>query len=237
MSTADELVAMRVLKYIMAVEQVLSNIRLDDVKHPEVREVINLSKAYLNDSKYYFSSKDYITSLSCIAYAEGLLDALRILGIINFYWERPKVRKVMVGGTFDIIHPGHIHYLSEASKLGLVYAVVARDSTVRRIKGKEPVNDELTRLEVVNSLKFVYSAVLGNEENIFKSIEVVKPDVILLGPDQPVDEQSISKYLDVIGLKAEVLRLSSRYKSEIASTTNIINKILKLYCGNYIMCK
>jgi FAD synthetase len=136
----------------------------------------------------------------------------------------------MVGGTFDIIHPGHIYYLSEASKLGLVYAVVARDSTVRRVKGREPVNDELTRLEVVNSLKFVYKAVLGDEENIFKSIEVVKPDVILLGPDQPVDERLISRYLDTIGLKAEVLRLPSRYKSETASTTNIINRILKLYC-------
>lgn len=230
MSTADESIAMRVLKYIMNVEQVLDSIRLDDIRNPEVKEVVNLSKTYLNDSKYYFSNKDYITSLSCIAYAEGLLDALRILGIINFHWERPKVRRVMVGGTFDIIHPGHIYYLSEASKLGLVYAVVARDSTVRRVKGREPVNDELTRLEVVNSLKFVYKAVLGNEENIFKSIEVVKPDVILLGPDQPVDERLISRHLDTIGLKAEVLRLPSRYKSEIASTTNIISRILKLYC-------
>jgi FAD synthetase len=230
MSTADESIAMRVLKYIMNVEQVLNSIRLDNIRDPEVKEVVNLSKAYLNDSKYYFSNKDYITSLSCIAYAEGLLDALRILGIINFHWERPKVHRVMVGGTFDIIHPGHIYYLSEASKLGLVYAVVARDSTVRRVKGREPVNDELTRLEVVNSLKFVYKAVLGDEENIFKSIEVVKPDVILLGPDQPVDERLISRYLDTIGLKAEVLRLPSRYKSETASTTNIINRILKLYC-------
>jgi FAD synthetase len=230
MSTADESIAMRVLKYIMNVEQVLNSIRLDNIRAPEVKEVVNLSKAYLNDSKYYFSNKDYITSLSCIAYAEGLLDALRILGIINFHWERPKVHRVMVGGTFDIIHPGHIYYLSEASKLGLVYAVVARDSTVRRVKGREPVNDELTRLEVVNSLKFVYKAVLGDEENIFKSIEVVKPDVILLGPDQPVDERLISRYLDTIGLKAEVLRLPSRYKSETASTTNIINRILKLYC-------
>jgi FAD synthetase len=230
MSTADESIAMRVLKYIMNVEQVLNSTRLDDIRNPEVKEVVNLSKAYLNDSKYYFSNKDYITSLSCIAYAEGLLDALRILGIINFHWERPKVHRVMVGGTFDIIHPGHIYYLSEASKLGLVYAVVARDSTVRRVKGREPVNDELTRLEVVNSLKFVYKAVLGDEENIFKSIEVVKPDVILLGPDQPVDERLISRYLDTIGLKAEVLRLPSRYKSETASTTNIINRILKLYC-------
>jgi FAD synthetase len=230
MSTADESIAMRVLKYIMNVEQVLNSTRLDDIRDPEVKEVVNLSKAYLNDSKYYFSNKDYITSLSCIAYAEGLLDALRILGIINFHWERPKVHRVMVGGTFDIIHPGHIYYLSEASKLGLVYAVVARDSTVRRVKGREPVNDELTRLEVVNSLKFVYKAVLGDEENIFKSIEVVKPDVILLGPDQPVDERLISRYLDTIGLKAEVLRLPSRYKSETASTTNIINRILKLYC-------
>ncbi|MEM0453377.1 MAG: DUF357 domain-containing protein [Sulfolobales archaeon] len=230
MSTVDDGLASRVLKYIMVVEKVLSRIKDDDVRTVDGREILKLVRSYVSDSRYYFGLGDYITSLSCIAYAEGLLDALRLLNMVSFDWEYPKVRRVLVGGTFDIIHSGHIHYLSEASKLGLVYAVVARDSTVRRVKGREPINDELSRLEVLNSLKYVYKAILGNAEDIFKSVEAVKPDLIVLGPDQPIDEDSLIKNASSKGLNIEVLRLSSRYKADIASTSKIINKVLELYC-------
>ncbi|MEM1710739.1 MAG: DUF357 domain-containing protein, partial [Sulfolobales archaeon] len=147
---------------MMMVEKALSKVKEDEVRVREAKEVLELVRTYVSDSKYYFGREDYITSLSCIAYAEGLLDALRLLNLVSFSWEYPKVRRVLVGGTFDIIHPGHIYYLSEASRLGLVYAVVARDSTVRRVKGKEPINDEVSRLEVLSSLKYVYKAILGD---------------------------------------------------------------------------
>ncbi len=230
MSTVDEGLASRVLKYVMMVENALSKIKDEDVRVPEVREVINLVRTYVSDSRYYFSIGDYITSLSCIAYAEGLLDSLRLLNIVNFSWEYPKVRRVLVGGTFDILHSGHIYYLNEASKLGLVYAVVARDSTVRKIKGREPINDELSRLEVLSSLKYVYRAMLGSEEDILKSVEVVRPDVILLGPDQPINEGLLINHALKLGINTEVLRLPNKYKADIASTSKIINRVLELYC-------
>ncbi|MCS7108238.1 MAG: DUF357 domain-containing protein [Sulfolobales archaeon] len=230
MSTVDDGLSTRVYRYISIVDRALSRVRDEDLKAPEGKEILNLVKSYVSDSKHYFSLGDYITSLSCIAYAEGLLDALRLFKLVSFDWEYPKVRRVLVGGTFDIIHPGHIYYLSEASKFGLVYAVVARDSTVRRVKGREPVNDELSRLEVINSLKYVYRAFLGSEEDMLKSVESVKPDIILLGPDQPIDEGVLAKNALSRGFNVEVLRLPTKYKSDIASTSKIINKVLELYC-------
>lgn len=230
MSTVDDGLSTRVYRYISVVDRALSRVRDEDLKSPEGREILNLVKSYVSDSKHYFSLGDYITSLSCIAYAEGLLDALRLFKLVSFDWEYPKVRRVLVGGTFDIIHPGHIYYLCEASKFGLVYAVVARDSTVRRVKGREPVNDELSRLEVINSLKYVYRAFLGSEEDMLKSVELVKPDIILLGPDQPIDEGVLAKNALSRGFNVEVLRLSTKYKSDVASTSKIINKVLELYC-------
>lgn len=200
------------------------------ISDDRVKEVIKLSEAYLNDSKYYFSKGDYFTALSCIAYAEGLLDSLRILGHLDFKWSKPQVLKVMVGGTFDILHVGHVHYLREASKHGLVYAVVARDSTVRRIKGRDPINNELMRLELVNSLKYVYNAMLGDELDIFKSVDRIGPDLIVLGPDQPIDEDKLREYLDNKGFKTRVLRLSEKYLGDLASTSKIINRIIDLYC-------
>ncbi len=214
----------------MVVEKVLSKVREDDVRIPEANEILKLVNAYVSDSKYYLGVGDYVTSLSCIAYAEGLLDALRMLNIVDFSWEYTKVRRVLVGGTFDIIHPGHIYYLNEASKLGLVYAVVARDSTVKSVKGREPINDEVSRLEVVSSLKYVYKAVLGDREDIFKSVDVVRPDAVLLGPDQPIDEGTLTKYVSSRGMGTEVLRLPTKYKAEVASTSKIISRILELYC-------
>ncbi|RLF13769.1 MAG: DUF357 domain-containing protein, partial [Thermoprotei archaeon] len=61
-------------------------------------------------------------------------------------------RKVLVAGVFDLIHPGHLFFLQCAKELGEVYVVVARDSTVERIKGRRPVVPEDQRLEVVRQL-------------------------------------------------------------------------------------
>ncbi len=228
--TVDESIVSRLLKYILSVERILNDIRQEEIRDDRIKELVKLSRMYLDDARYYFTKGDYFTSLSCIAYAEGLLDSLRILGFLDFKWSKPEILRVMVGGTFDIIHPGHIYYLREASKLGLVYAVVARDSTVRRIKNREPVNDELTRLELVSSIRYVYRAILGDESDIFKSVDVVNPNIIMLGPDQPIDEDELKRYVSSKNLNVKILRLSNKYKDEVASTSKIIKKIIDTYC-------
>ena len=119
------------------------------------------------------------------------------------------MKKVMCAGTFDIIHPGHLYYLSEAKKYGdKLIVVVARDTTSETFKKKKPMHNEKERLEAVRMLKIVDEAVLGRHGNIFDIIKEIKPDVICLGYDQNVQKQQLEDELDKRGIKAEVIRIS-----------------------------
>lgn len=226
----SEALCARVKKYLHMVETAISNMSVKGSPTKEVIEVIDLAKLYLKDSQYYFGKKDCGTALACVSYAEGLLDALRMLGYVDIKWVRKPVPRVFVAGTFDLMHPGHIRYLREADRLGLVYAVVARDDNVARLKGRPPVMPENLRLEMVSSVKYVYEAMLGDPEDMLKPVESIKPDIILLGPDQPVDESSLVDRLSERGLRPKVVRLKSRVGPKLSSTTEIINEILRRYC-------
>lgn len=119
------------------------------------------------------------------------------------------MKKIMCAGTFDIIHPGHLYYLSEAKKYGgRLVVVVARDETSEKFKGKKPVHNERKRLEAVRTLEIVDEAILGNKDNIFDIIEKVKPDVICLGYDQKTQKQEVEDELKKRGIKADVIRIS-----------------------------
>ena len=118
------------------------------------------------------------------------------------------MKKVMCAGTFDIIHPGHLYYLSEAKKYGdKLIVVVARDQTSKTFKGKKPTHYEKERLEAVRMLKIVDKAGLGNQGSIFDIIEDIKPDIICLGYDQKVQKQQLEDELKKRGIKAEVIRI------------------------------
>jgi len=236
MHTAGECVdreelAIRVKTYIDMVEKAINESRNSFRGSNSEREVLKLAELYLSDSKYYFSRGDYVTALACISYAEGLLDSLRILRYVDFKWERSKPKKVIVGGTFDLIHPGHIFYLSEASKYGLVYAIVARDNNVLKIKGRKPILDQVSRLVVTESIKYVYKAILGDATDMYKPIEMIRPDIIFLGPDQPVNEEIIIKELEKRNIKCDILRLPKRLEGLTASTSGIIKEIVDRYCS------
>ncbi|MCS6767788.1 MAG: adenylyltransferase/cytidyltransferase family protein [Candidatus Nitrosocaldus sp.] len=123
---------------------------------------------------------------------------------------RSALRVIFTGGVFDIIHPGHIHTLRTAKSLGdILVVVIARDSTVERLKGKRPLHDEGKRRELVASLRFVDLALIGYEGDIFRTVELIKPDVIALGYDQVHEEQFISKECQRRGLKVHIVRLTS----------------------------
>ncbi len=120
------------------------------------------------------------------------------------------MKTVMCAGTFDIIHPGHLYYLSEAMKYGdRLVVVVARDETSERIKGKKPLHNEKKRLEQVRTLEIVNEAVLGKSKNIFDIIQNIKPDVICLGYDQKVQKQKLEEELKKRNITAEVVRIGS----------------------------
>lgn len=92
--------------------------------------------------------------------------------------------KVLVFGTFDLLHPGHRFLLTEASKRGKLFVVVARDANVQRIKGRFPVHDEDERMSVIRSA-FPHATVeLGSAHDFLDPVRAIDPDLILLGYDQ-----------------------------------------------------
>ena len=128
------------------------------------------------------------------------------------------MKKVMCAGTFDIIHPGHLYYLSEAKKYGdKLVVVVARDSTSESFKGTRPEHNERERLEAVRTLDIVDEAVLGKQGSIFDIIEEIKPNVICLGYDQKVLKEELEDELRKRNIKTDVVRIgpymSNIYKS------------------------
>lgn len=136
--------------------------------------------------------------------------------------------RVMATGVFDILHLGHLHYLQQAKKLGdELVVVVARDSTVRRMK-HEPVTPERIRRELVDALKPVDHALLGHEGDIYRTVEEVRPDVIALGWDQSFDAEEVEAECRRRGVPAQVVRLE-RMRGDLDGTTKIINKVLSLW--------
>jgi FAD synthetase len=139
--------------------------------------------------------------------------------------------RVMASGVFDILHSGHVHYLSEAKNLGdELVVVVATDATVRRRKHM-PITPEKMRLELVNSLKPVDRAVLGREGDMYKVVEEIRPDIIAIGYDQTFDEKVVEAELRKRGLDTKVVRLS-HYSADLDGTRKIIQRIIEWHSSN-----
>lgn len=127
----------------------------------------------------------------------------------------------MAQGTFDLIHPGHIHYLKESSKLGdHLTVVIARDSRV----DKDTYFDENERKEILESLETVDKTVLGSEGDIYATVGDIDPDVITLGYDQNHDEKEVKELAEkATGHKVEVKRISN-YKDYSSSDIRSFNR-------------
>ena len=134
--------------------------------------------------------------------------------------------RVMATGVFDLLHPGHLYFLSEARKLGdELVVVVARDATARRLK-REPYVPETIRREMVEALKPVDRAVLGSSTDIYQSVVDLKPDIIALGYDQIWNEREIESECARRGVPARVVRLSAMQHDELA-TRRLVERILQ----------
>ena len=95
---------------------------------------------------------------------------------------RGSLRVVLAGGVFDIIHPGHISTLNAAKALGdVLVVVVATDNTAVKMKKRRPIHSQEQRQELVNSLAVVDLCLIGQENDIFKTVNLVKPQIIALG--------------------------------------------------------
>jgi len=126
----------------------------------------------------------------------------------------------MAQGTFDVLHPGHIHYFEKSAELGdELIVVIARDSRVKDRKNLQ--FDENERKEMVRSLEVVDQAVLGSEGDIYSTVRQVDPNVITLGYDQKHDEQEVKSMAeDATEHNVQVERISEK---ESYSSSNIKN--------------
>lgn len=123
---------------------------------------------------------------------------------------RNSLQVVLAGGVFDIIHPGHIYTLNAAKALGdSLVVVVATDSTSEKMKKRRPLHTQEQRQELVNSLTMVDLCLVGQEDDIFKTVNRVRPQIIALGYDQVHQEKFIKDGCKKIDLDAKVARLQS----------------------------
>src|ERR671921_2348281 len=124
---------------------------------------------------------------------------------------RDAIKVVLVGGVFDLIHPGHIHTLKAAKAEGdVLVVVVARQSTAQRIQNYRKIyHDEKLRKDLVTSLNFVDLALIGKEGTLYDTVEYVKPNVIALGYDQAHSEKDIAENCKKRNLNVQVIRLST----------------------------
>ena len=136
------------------------------------------------------------------------------------------IRKVLVAGTFDILHPGHIFLINQAAKLGEVYVIVATDKNRELFSGESPIIPEEQRLEVIKNLKNVKEAKLGRKDkNTLLTVAEIKPDIILLGPNQKFEIGTLKKDLEEIHLgNIEVKRYNTFYEKFKLNSSSLIKK-------------
>lgn len=147
------------------------------------------------------------------------------LEIKNAIAESRRQGKILVttNGCFDIIHAGHIQYLSEAARLGDILVVgVNCDRVVRKLKGEgRPLQNEQDRATIVGSLRMVDHAFIFSEDDPRAFLEILRPDIHVKGGDY--SEEIIERpVVEKFGGKIRIVPyLDGR------STTSLVNKIKK----------
>jgi FAD synthetase len=122
----------------------------------------------------------------------------------------------MCFGTFDIFHPGHVYYISEAEKLGdSLIIVIARDARVAKLKWRPPHDNEDIRLKNVSCAFRNATVILGDASDIFTPLRQYTPDILAFGYDQRVPEEEIRELFSGI----EIVRIGGyeveKWKSSI----------------------
>jgi FAD synthetase len=142
------------------------------------------------------------------------------------------MRRVVAQGTFDLLHLGHLQYLSDAKSMGdRLHVIIARSENVTH-KAK-PVVPDRQRRAMVEALDPVDEARLGHTDDFFVPIREIDPDLIVLGHDQHHDEERLAERLDGEGIDCDVARAPPRDPDddeEILSTGRIIDRICDRRC-------
>lgn len=134
---------------------------------------------------------------------------------------------VLATGTFDILHPGHLHYLRESALEGdELVVILARESVISH--KRPPILPVEQRRAMVAALDPVDEAVVGSEESIFEPLYEIEPDVVTLGHDQNYAVEDLEDELRERGFDAEVVRVDARAEDDmVVSTSAIVERILE----------
>lgn len=150
---------------------------------------------------------------------DKIIDRAKIKDIITQQKNEGK-RVVFTNGCFDIIHAGHVRYLTEAKKLGDILVIgLNSDSSVSTIKPGRPIIPEQQRAEVLSALSMIDYITLFNEDTPYELIKEIKPDILVKGADWDVT--------NIVGSDI-VKEVRTIPFVEGVSTTEIIKKIKKL---------
>jgi len=125
--------------------------------------------------------------------------------------------KIMVFGTFDGVHKGHLNFFKQARKLvknPFLIVSVARDINVEKIKGEKPEFREVKRMKLVKETKLTDKVILASKDKYLSNILKEKPDIIALGYDQKAYVVELKKDLKNKGILIKIVRLKS-YKKHI----------------------
>lgn len=137
-------------------------------------------------------------------------------------WRKENKKIVFTNGCFDIIHQGHIDYLSKAKDLGNILIIgLNTDASVRNIKGKtRPIQDEKSRAIILASMQFVDAIVFFSDSTPYSLIKAVQPDILVKGADYK--KEDIVGYDIVSQRGGEIITIEFL---EGYSTSNIERKI------------
>jgi rfaE bifunctional protein nucleotidyltransferase chain/domain len=133
-------------------------------------------------------------------------------------------RLVFTNGCFDILHVGHIRYLTAAKQLGDILVVgLNSDDSARQLKGPDrPINSEAERAEILAALAAVNHVVIFQELRVTRLVTLLKPDVYVKGGDYTIDSLDRGEVdaLRSVGAEIKIVQLVPG-----RSTTRLIKAI------------
>lgn len=133
-----------------------------------------------------------------------------------------KPRVVFTNGCFDLVHQGHVDYLSRARDLGdLLVVGLNSDDSVRRLKGaSRPISNQVSRSRVLAAFAFVDYVVVFDEDTPLRLIEAIVPDILVKGGDYNRDNVVGADFVEQNGGRLELIPLVPG-----ESTSNLVNKM------------
>jgi len=150
-----------------------------------------------------------------------ILGSKKLSGILNRLRSKG-IKVVFTNGCFDILHVGHINYLSKARHTGGVLVVgLNSDPSVKKIKGKgRPINNERDRAKVLSALSCVDYICVFEEPTPLRLIKELKPDILVKGGDWKMEDIVGADYVKSRGGKVKNIPFIKGY-----STTSLIKRI------------